>query len=356
MEPLVHVPVAPGASFHLPPKLEGLRRLAYNLWWSWHPNARVLFSRIDAGAWARYRNPIPVLSGPVAWDQLLNNTAFMAEYEEILREFDSYMANGADHWFARHHGDELEGPDRLLLRRVRLPREPRDLLGRPRRPRRRPHEDRLGHGPAARRRGAHVPQGLLPPDDRRGRPPGARVPGLRARPAAHPARARPAGRAAHRQRAAARPRPVRRRVGRPGRPGARPAARHRRARQRRLGPPDHPHPVCPRPRDAPPPGARPGGRRGPGAARAGPLAGGLAPQRGPLRVPPRRARPRARRLGPDARGRLDGSPVRRGVHDPHPGLGGQRAVRHGPRPAGRGAAAGGRRAPEHRRRRRWSRC
>ncbi|HKF84310.1 MAG TPA: alpha-glucan family phosphorylase [Candidatus Limnocylindrales bacterium] len=110
MEPLVHVPVAPGASFHLPPKLEGLRRLAYNLWWSWHPRARVLFSRIDAGAWGRYRNPVPVLSGPVAWDQLLNNPAFMADYEEILREFDAYMANGADHWFARHHGDELQGP------------------------------------------------------------------------------------------------------------------------------------------------------------------------------------------------------------------------------------------------------
>jgi starch phosphorylase len=110
MEPLVRVPVAPGASFHLPPKLEGLRRLAYNLWWSWHPHARVLFSRIDAGGWARYRNPIPVLSGPVAWDQLLNNPAFMADYEEILREFDAYMANGADHWFTRRFGGQLEGP------------------------------------------------------------------------------------------------------------------------------------------------------------------------------------------------------------------------------------------------------
>ena len=110
MEPIVRVPVAPGASFHLPPKLEGLRRLAYNLWWSWHPRARVLFSRIDAGAWARYRNPIPVLSGPVAWDQLLANPAFMAEYEDILREFDTYMANGADHWFSRRHGEDLSGP------------------------------------------------------------------------------------------------------------------------------------------------------------------------------------------------------------------------------------------------------
>ncbi len=110
MEPLVQVAVAPGASFHLPPKLEGLRRIAYNLWWSWHPRARVMFSRIDAGAWARHRNPIPVLAGPVEWAQLLDNPAFMAEYDSILREFDAYMANGADHWFARQYGDRLEGP------------------------------------------------------------------------------------------------------------------------------------------------------------------------------------------------------------------------------------------------------
>ncbi len=122
MEPLVQVPVAPGASFHLPPKLEGLRSLAYNMWWSWHPRARILFSRIDAGAWARYRNPIPVLSGPVAWSQLLDNPAFMAEYQGILDEFQAYMSNGADHWFQRRHARELAGPDRLLLRRVRVPR------------------------------------------------------------------------------------------------------------------------------------------------------------------------------------------------------------------------------------------
>jgi glycogen phosphorylase len=110
MDPLVRIPVAPGAPFHVPPRLEGLRRLAYNLWWSWHPRARVLFSRIDAGAWARYRNPIPMLSGPIAWDQLLDNSRFLAEYQDILAEFDGYMADGADHWFARHHGSALDGP------------------------------------------------------------------------------------------------------------------------------------------------------------------------------------------------------------------------------------------------------
>ena len=30
-------PRIPAASFPLPPRLEGLRRLAYNLHWAWHP-------------------------------------------------------------------------------------------------------------------------------------------------------------------------------------------------------------------------------------------------------------------------------------------------------------------------------
>ena len=109
----------------------------------------------------------------------------------ILREFDTYMANGADHWFQRKHGDQLDGPDRLLLRRVRLPRVAGDLLGRPRGARGRPHEDGVGHGAAAGRRRPDVPARVLPPDDRRGRPPGARLPRLRAGAAADPARARP---------------------------------------------------------------------------------------------------------------------------------------------------------------------
>ncbi len=110
MEPAVHVPSIPASSFRLPPQLEGLRRLAYNLWWSWHPAARVLFSRIDGRDWARYRNPIPVLTGPVPWSELLEDQAFMAEYHDILADFDRYMANGADHWFHRRHASELDGP------------------------------------------------------------------------------------------------------------------------------------------------------------------------------------------------------------------------------------------------------
>ncbi len=110
MEPVVRVPTLPGLSFRLPPQLEGLRRLAYNLWWVWHPGAKNLFGRIDSGSWARYRDPIAVLTGAVAWADLLDNPSFMAEYQAVLRDFDEYMANGSDHWFQRRHAAALDGP------------------------------------------------------------------------------------------------------------------------------------------------------------------------------------------------------------------------------------------------------
>ncbi len=100
----------PAASFPLPPRLEGLRRLAYNLHWAWHPRTRNLWSLIDRTAWNRYRNPIPVISGPTEWSQVLDDDKFLAEYHDVLADFDRYMANGSDHWFQRTHGDALRGP------------------------------------------------------------------------------------------------------------------------------------------------------------------------------------------------------------------------------------------------------
>ncbi len=109
MEP-VRVPSIPAGTFPLPPRLEGLRRLAYNVYWAWHPRTRGLWSLIDRTAWTRYRNPIPVISGSVDWSRLLDDAKFLAEYHDVLAEFDAYMANGADHWYQRRYGDALSGP------------------------------------------------------------------------------------------------------------------------------------------------------------------------------------------------------------------------------------------------------
>jgi starch phosphorylase len=110
MESSIRVPTLPGASFRLPPQLEGLRPLAYNLWWSWNPRARGLFSRIDGLSWSRYRNPVDVLSAPIAWTDLLDDPSFMAEYTHVVAEFERYMAGGADSWFNRQYPAGLGGP------------------------------------------------------------------------------------------------------------------------------------------------------------------------------------------------------------------------------------------------------
>jgi glycogen phosphorylase len=107
---LVRVPSIPAAAFPLPPRLEGLRRMAYNLYWAWHPRTRGLWSLVDRTAWTRYRNPIPVISGATDWSRLLDDAKFLAEYHDTLAEFDQYMANGADHWFQQRYGDALNGP------------------------------------------------------------------------------------------------------------------------------------------------------------------------------------------------------------------------------------------------------
>ena len=109
MEP-VSVPSIAAATFPLPPRLEGLRRLAYNLHWAWEPRTRNLWSLIDRTAWTRYRNPIPVISGPTEWSRLLDDEKFLAEYHDTLAAFDAYMTDGSGHWFARRHGDQLSGP------------------------------------------------------------------------------------------------------------------------------------------------------------------------------------------------------------------------------------------------------
>jgi starch phosphorylase len=110
MEPTVRIPSAPPSHVRVPPELEGLRRLAYNLYWTWHPRSRAVFARIDGLAWGRHHSPIPILTAGVDWAPLLDNPDFMTEAQAVIAEFDRYMANGAGHWFHRREGRKLDGP------------------------------------------------------------------------------------------------------------------------------------------------------------------------------------------------------------------------------------------------------
>ena len=109
--PLV-VPTVPGHDFNLPADLAGLGELAYNLWWSWSPRAQALFSRIDVGAWARHRNPIPVLRSvdQARWAELTADEDFVVDASRVLDEFGKYLKNGAGSWYGSDPDRSLPGP------------------------------------------------------------------------------------------------------------------------------------------------------------------------------------------------------------------------------------------------------
>jgi starch phosphorylase len=80
---------------NLPPQLEILRRLAYNLCFSWKDEIRALFQRIDPGLWVDCgRNPVLML-GLVSQDrlnELSRDHGFLAQLEQVGRDFDRYLS------------------------------------------------------------------------------------------------------------------------------------------------------------------------------------------------------------------------------------------------------------------------
>ena len=83
-----------------------LPELAYNLWWSWQPEAQTLFEHIDGEHWRQHRNPVKLLHERGAnLRRLARDMRFLAMYEEILRAFDEYM-NDPSPWHVRAHPRE----------------------------------------------------------------------------------------------------------------------------------------------------------------------------------------------------------------------------------------------------------
>jgi starch phosphorylase len=105
----VEIPTLHVADIELPPVLERLRDLAYDLWWSWSPAATRLFTWIDPDHWRRYHNPVELLINvePRQWDRLLGDAEFRRAYEQVVADLDTYRAR--ERWFTRR-AEELRGP------------------------------------------------------------------------------------------------------------------------------------------------------------------------------------------------------------------------------------------------------
>lgn len=78
----------------LPPALSRLRELSNNLWWCWHDKARALFMALNPTMWDKCHNPIQVLgqADNDRLEKLVASDEYMRLYNEVLDEFDAYMA------------------------------------------------------------------------------------------------------------------------------------------------------------------------------------------------------------------------------------------------------------------------
>src|SRR5437762_6934668 len=97
------------ADIELPPEMERLRDLAYDLWWSWSPQATRLFTWIDPDHWRRYHNPVQLLINvePHHWNRLLADPEFRRTFDAVIHALDAYRAR--PRWFDEQVGS-LPGP------------------------------------------------------------------------------------------------------------------------------------------------------------------------------------------------------------------------------------------------------
>jgi glycogen phosphorylase len=88
----------------LPANLEHLRELAYNVYWSWNPDAWELFRRIDRELWDETNhNPIMLL-GSVSQERLLeisHDDGFLVQADRVYNKFKEYMNEKT--WFRKNY-------------------------------------------------------------------------------------------------------------------------------------------------------------------------------------------------------------------------------------------------------------
>ncbi len=102
----------PANHFSLPRRIRRLGELAYNLWWTWKPEAQRLFRRIDQDLWERtYHNPVQFLRQieRAQLNAVAQDRNYLDFYDRIFRMFDQYM-KADDTWFLREHADRKNCP------------------------------------------------------------------------------------------------------------------------------------------------------------------------------------------------------------------------------------------------------
>jgi starch phosphorylase len=98
--------------FSLPRRIKRLGELAYNLWWSWNPDAQRLFSRIDRELWENVsHNPVRFLKlvERPRLNAVTNNRYYLEFYDRTFRNLDQYLTE-TNTWFAQNYPELRNRP------------------------------------------------------------------------------------------------------------------------------------------------------------------------------------------------------------------------------------------------------
>ena len=92
---------------NLPERISGLGQLAYNLWWSWHPEGRSLFKLLSRTGWyLSANNPVKMLRqlDQVALEAAARDPHFLRHYDAVMAEFEGER-NLSSGWFCANVTD-----------------------------------------------------------------------------------------------------------------------------------------------------------------------------------------------------------------------------------------------------------
>jgi len=94
----------------LPEPLKPIRELAYNLWWTWNPEAFELLRRMDLDLWRELRhNPVAMLARmrQERLERLAGDAAFLASVQRVSQQLESYFRQPT--WFQKHFKEQDVG-------------------------------------------------------------------------------------------------------------------------------------------------------------------------------------------------------------------------------------------------------
>ncbi len=95
----------------LPKRIERLNDLAYNLWWSWNPEAINVFSKIHPVLWDSVsHNPVAFLQqvSRTLLNRVANDKQYLDLYDRVVNNFDSYMGE-KETWFVKNYPEVTAG-------------------------------------------------------------------------------------------------------------------------------------------------------------------------------------------------------------------------------------------------------